>query len=376
MVRDWFRDQALGLGLEYKVNASGTQFAQASGEDDTIAPIAIGSHFDSVATGGKFDGPLGVLCGLEVIQSLKEQGIKTRAPLVLINWTNEEGARFFPPLGSSSVYAGQATVEQAHASTSNDGSPLTMGGELSRIGYVGDGPNTFEEYPISAHFEIHVEQATSLEKAGKPVGWVKGWEGMTWYDVTLSGENGHANTHPMYGRKDTLTGAAKIVASLETLAYEFNGATTPTSLKTGPIGSCNIQSTTKIVFCLMNASGEKLLEMGKKIESQVKAIASMHGLESETSRTLHLLPGDFTPEAVDCVRRACGDKGIGSRTLTGHDSLMTLLKAPTAMVFVRSKDGISHSPKEWSDKEDCAEGALVLGKSVLNFDDYLKQKSL
>lgn len=334
----------------------------------------MGSHFDSVATGGKFDGPLGVLGGLEVIRSLKEQQVKTRAPIVLINWTNEEGARFFPLLGSSLVYAGRSTVEAAHASTSNDGSALTMGGELAKIGYVGDGPNTFEEFPISAHFEIHVEQSTDLEKAGKPVGWVTGWQGMTWYDVTFHGENGHANTYPMYGRRDALTGAAKLITELEKLAYEKAGGSTVTGIHSGPWGACNIQSKTKITFCLMHKEAEALEDMGSSIMKTVKSIASLHGLETETDRTVHLLPGDFWPEAIDCVKRACGDKGIASRTGTGHDSTMTQLLVPTAMVFARAKDGISHSPKEWTDKEDCAESAAVLGKAVLNFDEYLANK--
>ncbi|KAL3435096.1 hypothetical protein BDV09DRAFT_195274 [Aspergillus tetrazonus] len=197
LARDWFRDQVLQLGAEYKVNATGSQFAVFGGEDYTVPPIAMGSHLDTVATGGKFDGPLG--------------GIKTRAPLALINWTNEEGARFFPPLGLSTVYAGQAGVEKAHASLSNDGSGITMGDELAKIGYVGDGPNTFEEFPISTQFEVHVGQATDLEKAGKPVGWVEGWHGITYYEVIFAGEDGHANTYPMYGRRDTLTGAAKLI---------------------------------------------------------------------------------------------------------------------------------------------------------------------
>jgi N-carbamoyl-L-amino-acid hydrolase len=153
--RDWFRDQLLALGADYKVNATGTQFGLLPGEDMSIPPIAKGSHLDTVATGGKFDGPLGVIGGLEVARSMKEQGIKSRAPIVLINWTNEEGARFFPLLGSSIVYAGRSTTEEAHASEANDASGQTMGGELAKIGYVGDGPNTFEEFPISAHFEIH-----------------------------------------------------------------------------------------------------------------------------------------------------------------------------------------------------------------------------
>ena len=162
---------------------------------------------------------------LEVIRSLKEQGIKTRAPLTLVNWTNEEGARFYPFLGSSLVYAGDSTVTKAQASWSHDGSGATLGGELAKIGYVGDGPNTYEEYPFSAHFEIHVEQATDLEKAGKPVGWVEGWQGMTWYSLIFHGEDGHANTYPMFGRRDTMVGAAKLITALDSLAYDKGGYT-------------------------------------------------------------------------------------------------------------------------------------------------------
>ncbi|ORY00602.1 N-carbamoyl-L-amino-acid hydrolase [Clohesyomyces aquaticus] len=322
LARDWFRDQVLELGADYKVNATGTQFALFPGEDESIVPIAMGSHLDSVATGGKFDGPLGVI---------------------------GEGARFFPLLGSSIVYAGKSTVAEAHASKSNDHSGITMGSELAKIGYVGDGPNPFAEFPISAHFEIHVEQSTDLEKAGKPVGWVEGWQGMTWYSFHYNGENSHANTYPMYGRRDALVGAAKAITAIEALAYKHNGDTTVTNM-------------------------EGLEAMGTDIETQIQGIGALHGLELEMKRDIHVPPGDFWPEAIDCVKRACGDKGIGSRTGTGHDSTMTTTLVPTAMVFVRGKDGISHSPKEWSDKEDCIEGALALGKAVLNFDELMKTK--
>lgn len=143
-------------------------FPQCAGDEYTIRADA------------RCETMMKVLGALEIVRSLQEQKIKTRAPIVVINWTNEEGARFWPFLGSSVVYAGQSTVEEAHASTTYDGSGITMGGELAKIGYVGDGPNTFDEFPISAHFEIHVEQHTDLEKAGKPVGWVTGWQGLTW----------------------------------------------------------------------------------------------------------------------------------------------------------------------------------------------------
>jgi N-carbamoyl-L-amino-acid hydrolase len=183
-----------------------------------------------------------------------------------------------------------------------------MGGELTKIGYVGDGPNAFEEFPISAHSEIHVEQATDLEKAGKPVGWVEGWQGMTWYSLHLKGEDGHANTYPMYGRRDTLVGAANIITAVHELAYKHNGRSTVTNILSGPWGACNIQSSTKVSFCLMNWEATGLEDMGADIEKQIKGVASRHGLELEMKRDVHLLPGDFWPEAIDCVREHVGRK--------------------------------------------------------------------
>ncbi|KAL4760992.1 glycosyl hydrolases family 31-domain-containing protein [Aspergillus foveolatus] len=305
LARDWFRGHVLQLGAEYRVNARGSQYAVFSGEDYTVPPIAMGRAI------------------------LTQTGIKTRGPLALLNWTNEEGARFFSPLGSSTVYTGQTGVEQAHASLSNDSSGITMGDELAKIGYVGDGPNTFEEFPISAHFEVHVEQATDLEKAGKPVGWVEGWHGITYYEVIFAGEDGHANTYPMYGRRNALTGAAKLMTQLETLAYTNNGYTTVTNIQSGPWGACNIQLKTK--------------DMGADIVRSVKGTASLHGLEYKLSRPVHLLPGNFWPEAVDRVVE---------------------LAVIGVLDHARGNDGISHCAKEWSDKEDCEEGALVLGKAT------------
>ncbi|EME43947.1 hypothetical protein DOTSEDRAFT_71678 [Dothistroma septosporum NZE10] len=375
-VRDWFKDQISALGADsYAVNGTGSQFATFKGEDGSVPPIAMGSHLDSVATGGRFDGPLGVIGALEVVRSLKESGIKTFAPLVLINWTNEEGARFFPPLGSSSVFAGQSTVAAAHESKANDGSGETLGDALQSIGYVGDGPNTFHDFPLSAHFEIHVEQAASLEKAGKPVGWVEGWQGICVFEMVFRGEDGHANTYPMEGRCDSLLGACKVITETETLAHSYNGYTTVTNIQSGPVGSCNIQSWTRIVFCLMHPESLKLSAMGEEIKERAQARATLGGLELETARIMHLEPGEFWPEAVDCVRRACGDKGMPARTGTAHDSTMTTLLCPTAMVFARAKDGVSHCAKEWTSREDCAESATVLGKAVLNFDEILRERS-
>lgn len=193
--------------------------------------------------------------------------------------------------------------------------------------------------------------------------------------VHFQGEDGHANTYPMYGRKDALLGASKLITELEKVSYENAGASTVTGIHSRPWGACNIQSSTKVVFTMMHWKAEGLEAMGKEIEKRIASIASLHGLEPTIKRDVYLPPGDFWPEAVACVKAACGDNGIASRTGTGHDSTMTTTLVPTAMVFARAKDGVSHSPKEWTSKEDCAESCLVLGRSVLNFDDYLANKS-
>ena len=320
----------------------------------------------------RFDEPPGVIGAFEIVRNFQEQGIKTRAYIALIHWTSKEGARFFPPVGSSCVYAGQGTVSAAHESKGNNGSGETLGEALNAIGYVGDGPNTFAESPISAHFEIHVEQQTALEKAGKPVGWVEGWQGIDVFEVTMRGEDGHANAAFVYGRRDSLVGSSRLITALDELAYDAGGLTTATNIQSGPVGCYNIQSWTKTVFCTMHATRSGLEGMGDAITKKTEAIAARYGLVLEFNRIMHLEPGNFWPEAVDCVKRACGERGVGADTLTAHDSTMTRLVCPTAMVFARAKDGISHSAKEWSSKEDCAESALVLGRAVLNFDDLLK----
>lgn len=184
-----------------------------------------------------------------------------------------------------------------------------------------------------------------------------------------------ANTYPMHGRRDTLVGASKLVVELDRLAHSAGGYTTATNIQSGPVGSCNIQSNTKLVFCLMHQELRGLESMSLQILAHASEIASTHGLEVDSSRILHLEPGKFWEEAVDCVRRACGDKGIGARTDTAHDSTMTQLKCPTAMVFARAKNGVSHAAYEWTDKADCAESAAVLGRSILNFDQILESRT-
>ena len=190
----------------------------------------------------------------------------------------------------------------------------------------------------------------------------------------FKGEDGHANTYPMHGRRDAAVGAAKLIIELEKLAFETGGWTTTTRLTSRPWGACNIQSETCVTFCVMHEQEDGLLNMADEALKIVKKVGAQGGLETSAERTLHLLPGKFWPEAIDCIKAACDGRGMGSITRTAHDSTMTQLLVPTGMVFARAKDGVSHNPKEWTSKEDCAESALVLGRSILNFDEYLKQK--
>lgn len=290
----------------------------------------------------------------------------------MINWTNEEGARFVPALGASSVWAEVNTADEVHSSVPHDGSLVTLGSELGRIGYVGNAPSTCSEFPLSAHFELHNEQNTELEEAGKSIGWAKEWQGHAGYEVTFGGEDGHATTYAMNRRKDALVGASKLITALEALAHELGGFSTATAIRTGPFGFCNIQSKAKISLLIGNKDNKRFEEMCRRLELTAEAAATAHNLTSSVKQVFFLPVGGFTREAVDCVTRACEEKGIPITCMSGHDSFMTILKVPTAMIFVRSRNGDSHAATEWCEKQDCADGAQALGRSVINFDEYLK----
>ncbi|KAF2478063.1 uncharacterized protein BDR25DRAFT_365091 [Lindgomyces ingoldianus] len=271
LARDWFRDQVLAMGADHKANTTGTQFAVFLSKDNSITLIAMGTYLDT------------------------------------------------------------SIVTEAHALKSNDHPGIAVGCELAKIGYVGNGPNTFKEFLISTHFEIHVEQFTDLEEAGTPVG-----------------EDCHTNTYPMYGRRDALVGAVKAIAAVKALACKQNGDNTITSIHSGLWGACNTQSSTKLSFCLMHKQTQGLDPMSVDIETQVKGITAM--LASVWSGR------DREPD------------GYRPRYYHDYDSYTN------GRLFVREKDGINYNPKGWSDKEGSMEGILVLGKAVLDFYELLKTK--
>jgi len=213
--RDLFVAWCKAAGCTVRVDRMGSIFARRSGGDDALAPVMIGSHLDTQPTGGKFDGALGVLAALEVVRSLNDLGVRTRHPIEIAMWTNEEGSRFAPAMVASGVFAGQFTLEQAHACTDVDGKAL--GAELERIGYAGD--MAVGARPVHAFLELHIEQGPILEEEGIDIGVVTHANGQRWYEITIDGVESHAGPTPMSRRKDALLGAARIVELVNAIGH-------------------------------------------------------------------------------------------------------------------------------------------------------------
>ncbi|HTZ01603.1 MAG TPA: Zn-dependent hydrolase, partial [Xanthobacteraceae bacterium] len=215
-VRDWFKAQCQALGCAVTIDDMGNMFARRPGKNPALAPIAMGSHLDTQPTGGKFDGVLGVLGALEAMRTLHETGYETNAAVEIVNWTNEEGARFAPAMLASGVFAGVFTRDYAYARADRDGK--TFGEELARIGYRGDAPTGARKF--SAMFELHIEQGPILEDEDRMIGVVQGVQGMRWYEVTVNGQEAHTGATPMHLRKNALLGAARMIERIDQIARE------------------------------------------------------------------------------------------------------------------------------------------------------------
>ncbi|KAK7553493.1 hypothetical protein IWX49DRAFT_634966 [Phyllosticta citricarpa] len=378
IARDWFASEVKKLGCKYEVDAMGCQWATLPGENNEIPPIGIGSHLDSVQSGGKFDGPLGVLTGLEVAKVLKESGKKTYAPICVINWTNEEGARFPPACMASNVWAGEFDIDAARKCTDTADKKTTIGDELKRIGYAGKKECSYKASPLSAHFEIHIEQGPRLEREGLDVGIVDSVQGMHWFNAGLRGFTRHADTTPMEMRHDALAGAAKIVLEIQRLGRETGGMATVSLFKSQPQNFCNIPSAVDFSFSMQHPDKATLDGMKKHVESFVKKVAADDGLDiAEYDNIWSYDPNSFDPVAVSCIEAAAKDMGYNYKKLishTAHDSLYTNMHVPTAMVFTPCRDGISHNPLEYASPENCSVGAQTILGGVLRFDDILRKK--
>ncbi len=363
--RKLFQGWCDAAGLTTGVDAMGTMFARREGTED-LPPVYVGSHLDTQPTGGKYDGVLGVLGGLEVVRSLNDLGIRTRHPIVVTNWTNEEGTRFAPAMLASGVFAGQHELEWAYAR--EDAKGLTFGDELARIGWKGDEP--VGGRPMKAFFELHIEQGPILEAEGKEIGVVTHGQGLWWLQVTLTGKDAHTGSTPMPMRRNAGRGLAQITEAVHEIAMKHQPAAV------GAIGHVDVYPNSrnvipgKVVFTIDFRSPDQEILDGMKAELEAWApkIAEDLGLGIEIEVTGHFDPVAFDPDCVAAVRRAAERLGYSHRDIVsgaGHDACWINRVAPTAMVFCPCVDGLSHNEAEEITPDWAEKGANVLFHAVV-----------
>ena len=374
-VRDWFRAACEAAGCTVEVDRIGNMFARRPGRNPDLPPIAMGSHLDTQPTGGKFDGVLGVLAGIEVMRSLQAIGYETNAPLEVVNWTNEEGARFTPAMMASGAFAGVFTEDYVLSRTDREGA--TFGEAIEAIGYRGEKP--LGGHPLSAMFELHIEQGPILEAEGKEIGIVTGVQSIRWFELTIRGSDAHAGSTPMPARRDALVGASHAIQAVEAaaLAHAPDGVGTVGILECRP-GSTNVvpgevfltvdfRHKDDAVVALME---EELRERLARIQDEIQG-----KLEFALERIWVSPAVKFDAGLIGHVREAAERLGFRHRDIVagaGHDAVYVSKVAPTTMIFVPSKDGISHNEAEETSFAECAAGTQVLLNAVLAFDATLE----
>lgn len=366
--RDLFIDWCRAEGCTIRIDAIGNIFARRPGQHPEAPAIMTGSHIDTQPTGGKYDGCFGVLAGLEVIRTLNQHDIQTRAPIEVVVWTNEEGCRFPPCMMGSGVFAGQLNLKDMLSKT--DGQGVTAGDALDAIGYRGDDDVGTDE--IGAYFEAHIEQGPILEDTGTTIGVVIGALGQKWFDLTLTGVEAHAGPTPMPLRKDAMMGAAEVTQAINRIANarQPHGRGTVGSMQLHP-GSRNvIPGEVAMSIDLRHLEPEVLDEMAAEIESAIEDISTRHGLVARLTPTADFAPESFDRDCVGAVRNAarqlhCSHMDIVSGA--GHDAIFVGRVAPAAMIFVPCENGISHNEIENATPEDLHSGCNVLLHAMLEF---------
>lgn len=365
--RDLFVSWCEDAGCTVTVDAMGNIFARRPGANPDLPPVATGSHLDSQPTGGKFDGVYGVLAALEVVRALNDRKIETEAPVEIAVWTNEEGARFAPAMVGSGVFAGEFDLDYGHAR--EDAGGATIGAELERIGYKG--PETPGDHPIGAFFEVHIEQGPILEAEEKTIGVVQGVQGMRWYDVTLTGSEAHAGPTPMDQRQDPMAAAGEILPGIYRIALDLapHGRATIGEFHVSPGSRNTIPGSVRFAVDLRHPDPDLLASMDADLKALVARMAEVRGIGWEVADIWKSPPVKFDEDCVAAV--AAGAKLLGYDAMdvvsgAGHDAVYISRVAPTGMIFIPCKDGISHNEIEDALPEHIEAGCNVLLHAVLN----------
>ncbi len=359
--RDLFVKWAEEAGCTVRIDEVGNIFARRDGRDNSLPPVMTGSHIDTQPTGGKFDGNYGVLAGLEIVRTLNDHHIQTLAPIEVAVWTNEEGSRFVPVMMGSGVFAGAFPLKHVLAQTDREGH--SVGAELRRIGYAGT--TACAHFPINTYFEAHIEQGPILEATGNTIGVVTAALGQRWYDVTLVGMEAHAGPTPMALRKDALVAAAGLIQKVNQIALDHapHARATVGWMDVFPNSRNVIPGTVKFSVDLRAASDDVLCAMDSELKAACSALDDGRQIGVALEQVVYFPPQPFHDEQVGAVRGAARQLGLAHIDIVsgaGHDAVYLARVAPTAMIFIPCKDGISHN-----EIEDAAPAHIESGCNVL-----------
>ena len=362
LFRRWCEEAGCTMG----VDRMGTMFARREGKDPDALPVYVGSHLDTQPTGGRYDGVLGVLGGLEIVRRLNDMNVTTERPIVVVNFTNEEGTRFAPAMVASGVFAGVHTLDWAHSRT--DAGGATLGEELERIGYAGE--EEVGERKMHAFFELHIEQGPILEREGKSIGVVTHGQGLKWLEVTLSGKESHTGSTPMPMRVNAGLGMARMTVLVEEIALSH------APLAVGAIGHCEVYPNSRniipgrSVFTVDFRHPDKavIADMEARFRAGAAEIAAGIGLGMTIEEVGGFDPVAFDEDCVAAVRGAAERLGYSHTDLVsgaGHDACWINRVAPTAMVMCPCVDGLSHNEAEEITPEWAKAGTDVLFHAVV-----------
>jgi N-carbamoyl-L-amino-acid hydrolase len=362
LVVGWLRD----AGARVEIDGAGNIFAVRRG-GNTGAPVVLtGSHVDTQPSGGKFDGNYGVLAGLEVLRTLNDAGVATEKPVGVAIWTNEEGTRFIPTMGGSGAFAHVFTLDYLLAQRDIDG--ISFGEALNSIGYAGNTP--VGERAVDAYFEAHIEQGPILEREDKVIGVVTGALGQRWYDCVWTGQDAHAGPTPMEARHDALRGAARMVEAVNALALRHapDGRATVGFMHVIPNSRNVIPGLVRMSVDMRHPDDDALAHMDRELRNTAAGIARELRLECDVRQVVEFPASHFDADCVNSVQRAAEMLGYSSRRIVSgaaHDAVYLSRVAPTSMIFVPCKDGISHNELEDAKPEHLEAGCNVLLRAVL-----------
>ena len=367
-VRDWFKTECEKLGCTVLIDEVGNMFATRRGRRPDVPPIAMGSHLDTQPTGGKFDGVLGVLGALEALRTLVDLGYETNAPIMIVNWTNEEGSRFAPAMLCSGVYAGVFSSDYAWSRQDREGK--TFGDELTRIGYKGI--HKSGSIRFSALFELHIEQGPVLEAENKTIGVVTGVQGMRWYEVNLTGQESHTGATPMALRKNALLASARMIDAINDVGFAHLPGVASVGLIENKPNSRNVVPGEVFFTVDLRHPDESVLDtMEIAYRDKINAIAADLEITMDEKMIWKSPAVKFSPKLIACVRAGANTAGFATRDMAsgaGHDAAYIARVVPTTMVFVPCLGGISHNETESTTMDECAAGAQVLLNAVLEHD--------